>query len=157
MPLTTAGIAIQILASIRAQRLNSTICTKNDCKVVVNHLIRKFSEPLGRANQSEVRVSKKAAAGGDVTTIRDHAVPVIVLLDELLDWPDSHIEVTPENASRVEDFLRRSLLIVEITRDEDLRLSNRGYQRCMPKCWSDRTHHRYRDPLARYLECGIEV
>jgi len=60
MPLTTCGISIQILASVQAQRAHAASCTTNDCKVVVNHLIRKFSEPLGRAKESEVRMSQKS-------------------------------------------------------------------------------------------------
>jgi hypothetical protein len=129
----------------------------NDCKVVVNHLIRKFSEPLGRANEAEVRMSANVAAGNHGNAIRDHAVPVIVLLEELLAAPDEHLEVSPGNIRRVESFLRKSLLIVEVTRDEDLRLSERGFQRAMPICWNTVGHERYRDPLARYKECEIEV
>jgi hypothetical protein len=124
---------------------------------VVNHLIRKFSEPLGRAKESEVRMSAKVAAGSGGNTIADHAVPVIVLLEELLDMPDEHIGISPENMQRVESFLRKSLLIVEVTRDEDLLLSKRGYQRAMPICWKTVGHEWYRDPLARYKECAIEV
>ncbi|ABE46942.1 hypothetical protein [Polaromonas sp. JS666] len=157
MPLTTTGIAIQILASIRAHRENLENCTTNDCKVVVNYLIRKFSEPLGRVNESQVKMSASVAAGEGGNTVRDHAVPVIILLEELLQWPDTHVKVTLENASRVEEFLRKSLLIVEVTRNEDLVLCNRGYQRAMPPCWSNSDHAWFQDPLARYKECGIEV
>jgi hypothetical protein len=157
MPLTTRGISIQILASIQAQRAHAASCTTNDCKVVVNHLIRKFSEPLGRANEGEVRMSAKVAAGNSGNTVRDHAVPVIVLLEHLLDWPDEHVKISPENIQRVECFLRSSLLIVEVTRDEDLLLSSRGFQRAMPNCWKTKGHNWYENPLARYKECGIEV
>jgi hypothetical protein len=153
MPLSTYGISIQILASIRAQRDHATGCTTNDCKVVVNHLIRKFSEPLGHP----VRMSVKVAAGNGGNTIKDHAVPVIVLLDQLLDMPDEHLAISPENIQRVESFLRKSLLIVEVTRDEDLLLSKQGYQRAMPICWKTVGHEWNGDPLARYKECGIEV
>lgn len=80
MPLTTRGIAIQVLASLRARREYPEHCTVNDCKVVVNHLIRKFSEPLGRAGEAQVKMSAAVRAGANGNTVRDHAVPVIVLL-----------------------------------------------------------------------------
>jgi len=102
-------------------------------------------------------MSLQASANASVRPVKDHAVPVLVLLEELLRWPDSHIEVTHENAKRVEEFLHRSLLIVKITPEEDRLLSNKGYQQVMPPCWSDQSHPWYRDPLARYKECGIEL
>lgn len=157
MPLTTTGIAIQILSSLRARRAHPEQCTINDCKVVVNHLIRKFSEPLGRTGESEIRKSRAVLAGGGGNTVRDHAVPVIVLLEQLLQWPDSLLEVSPDNVARLEEFLRDSLLIVEITRDEDRTLSRRGYQRDMPEGWSTEGHALHGVALARYKECGIEV
>jgi len=129
----------------------------NDCKVVVNHLIRKFSEPLGRTGEGEIRKSKMVLAGGGGNTVRDHAVPVIVLLEQLLLWPDSSLEVSPENVSNLERFLRDSLLIVEVTRDEDRVLSNLGFQRDMPDGWSTEGHALHGNPLARYIAGGIEV
>jgi hypothetical protein len=157
MPLTTSGISIQILASIQAQRTHAASCTTNDCKVVVNHLIRKFSEPLGRVYESQARMSARVAAGNRGNTIRDHAVPVIVLLEELLELPAEHVEISSENVRYVDNFLRQSLLTVEITHDEDLLLSKGGFQRAMPVCWKTVGHEWYLDPLARYKECGIEV
>lgn len=157
MPLTTTGIAIQILASLRARRTYAEQCTVNDCKVVVNHLIRKFSEPLGRTGESEVRKSKKVLADGGGNTVRDHAVPVIVLLEQLLQWSDSSLEICAENVARLEKFLRDSLLVVEVTRDEDRILSRRGFQRDMPDGWSTEGHVLCGNPLARYKECEIEV
>jgi hypothetical protein len=157
MPLTTTGIAIQILSSLHAHRAHSEQCTVNDCKVVVNHLIRKFSEPLGRTGEGDVRKSKAVLTGGGGNTVRDHAVPVIVLLEELLQWPQPSLEVSPDSISRLETFLRTSLLMVEITREEDRELSRGGYQRDMPEGWGIEGHPLFRDPLARYKACGIDV
>ena len=157
MPLTTTGIAIQILSSLRAHRDHLDQCTVNDCKVVVNHLIRKFSEPLVRAEESQVRQSKKVLAGAVGDTVRDHAVPVKVLLEQLLQLPDSFQEVSEENLARLDKFLRESLLIVEVTRDEDRILSRHGFQREMPESWSTKGNALYQDPLARYKECRIDV
>jgi hypothetical protein len=52
-----------------------------------------------------------------VETQSETAVPVIALLEELLDMPDEHVGISPENMQRVESFLPKSLLIVEVTRD----------------------------------------
>ena len=123
MPLTTRGIAIQVLASIRAHRDHAEDCTVNDCKVVVNHLIRKFSEPLGRAGEAQAKMSESVRAGASGNTVRDHAVPVIVLLEELLTLEPERLAISDENIDYVEDFLRRSLYVVEITDAEDLHAS----------------------------------
>lgn len=159
MALTTTGIAIQILSSIRAFRENPSRCTVNDCKVVVNHLIRKFSEPLGRDGEAAVKKSKSVFMDkeGSSNIIREHAVPVIVLLEELLELDEKSLVASEENVEWIEKFLRESLLLVEVTREEDRQLSRKGFQRDMPDGWRDETNNLYRDPLARYKECGIEV
>jgi hypothetical protein len=107
--------------------------------------------------ESNVRQSKKVLAGAGGDTVRDHAVPVIVLLEQLLQWSDSFLEVSAENVARLEKYLRDSLLIVEVTREEDRILSQRGFQRDMPESWATEGHVLYRDPLARYKECRIDV
>lgn len=157
MPLTTTGIAILILSSLRAHHDHPDDCSVNDCKVAVNHLIRKFSEPLGKMGESQVKQSKDVLAGAGGNTIKDHAVPVIVLLEQLLRYSDSHLVVSKENIARLETFLRKSLLIVEITREEDLKLSKSGFQRNMPENWNTEEDPLYQDPLARYKICGIDI
>lgn len=157
MPLTTNGLAIQILASLRAYRAHKERCTVNDCKVVVNHLIRKFSEPLGRGGGYEIRKSQAVLDGAIDCNVKDHAVPVIVLLEHLLDWPDAFLEISSENIARTEAFLGKSLLVVEISREEDRLLSRAGFQRDMPEGWNIEGHELYLDPLARYKVCGINV
>lgn len=157
MPLTTKGISLQIISSIRALRDHPENCSENDCKLVVNHLIRKFSEPAKKTGQAKVRLSAKVHAGGCRQIIKDHAVPVIVLLNNLLTWADKDLIINNLNISRVEDFLIESLLLVAIDCEEDLLLSNSGFQRAMPPCWSDKSHIWYRDPLARYRQCLIDI
>lgn len=153
MPLTTRGISLQILASIRAHREHPADCTVNDCKVVVNHLIRKFSEPDG----APLRLSVAVRAGANGNTVRDHAVPVIVLLEQLLTLEPDRLAPSDENIRYVEDFLRASIYVVEITDEEDLHLCTSGYQRRMPMSWSTEGHELHRQPFARYMACGIEV
>lgn len=157
MPLTTSGITVQILSSLRALRDHPEHCTVNDCKVVVNHLIRKFSEPLQREGVNQEMQSMAVAAGNNGDTVRDHAVPVIVLVEQLLEWPNQDLDVSAQNIDRLGAFLRENLLIVEVTREENRILSRQGFQSDMPNGWSTEGHPLYRDPLARYRECRIDV
>ncbi len=155
MPLTTRGICVQILASVRAHHEHGDICTTNDCKVVLNHLVRKFSEPLSRANNQRRMMSRRVADGETDDTVDDHAVPVIVLVEQLLRLPAPKRQVNDANIQAIEKFLTSSLVIVEITRAEDLLLCSHGFQRCMPKDW--KLEDAASDPLARYKAAGVEV
>ncbi|MBS0309427.1 MAG: hypothetical protein JSS58_10725 [Proteobacteria bacterium] len=157
MPLTTTGIAIQILSSLHTRKKFPNDCSVNDCKVVVNHLIRKFSEPLNRNGESAVMQSKEVLKNTASHTVRDHAVPVIVLLEQLLAWPEENLEIKSDNWKRVEEFLKKSLLIVEVTREEDRTLTKNGFQREMPEEWSNENNCLHLDPLARYKKSKIEI
>jgi hypothetical protein len=157
MALTTQGIAIQILSSIGAYKQHGLRCTTNDCKVVINHLIRKYSEPLSREASVNRRVSIAVANGTDDDTVEDHAVPVIVLVEKLLESSEERLSVNDKNLQRVQDFLSQSLLLVEITRDEDRLLSEKGFQRRMPAGWSCHGDQLFGDPLARYRAAEIDI
>lgn len=157
MPLTTYGIAIQILASIGALHEHHQNCTINDCKVVVNHLVRKFTEPLDRQGRQKRLKSQKVARGATYDTVQDHAVPVIVLVEKLMTLDSAELQINEVNIESIEKLLEQSLLLVEVTRQEDLHLSASGLQRRMPVGWSEIGHPLYLDPLARYKEARIEV
>lgn len=157
MPLTTTGIAIQILSSVKAYKENREHCSTNDCKVVVNHLIRKYSEPLFRENRLQRQVSISVSMGNSDDTIEDHAVPVIVLLEDILEWGGQRLEINNHNINALKEYLESSLLLVTITREEDLAISNAGFQRRMPEGWSQEGHNLYRNPLSRYVVSGVNV
>ena len=157
MPLSTHGIAIQILASIHAYHTHRDRCTTNDCKVVVSHLVRKFSEPLTRQRQQKRLLSKAVARGDADNTCQEHAVPVIVLVEKFLARKDSQLEITSKNIEEIETLLRESLLLVEVTYRENLRLSACGLQSSMPLGWSKKGSSLPIDPLARYKEAEIEI
>jgi hypothetical protein len=157
MPLTTRGIAAQILSSVQALKRHHQFCSTNDCKVVVNHLVRKYSEPLAReGNQRHLR-SRLVGNGETDDTVEDHAIPVIVLVEKLLSLRDDQVVVSEANLQHIERQLSESLLLVEITEGEDAILSAKGFQRRMPDGWGDSAHPYYRDPLARYKAAGIEL
>lgn len=154
MALTTTGICIQILSSLSTFRRERVRCTENDCKVVLNHLIRKFSEPLLKQKKHQIFRSKNVN-GFLGETIDDHVVPVKVLMQFLLDLDDSEIEINEENIVSLEELLSSSLILVEITPDEDLKLNAAGFQSKMPAGWSIKNDSQYKDPWARYKAAGI--
>ena len=157
MPLTTKGIAVQILGSVRTHRTHASICTVNDCKVVINHLVRKFSEPLTKESRHKRMKSVTVSAGDAGDTVEDHAIPVIVIVEHFLQLPDNKLDITEENIDLAISMLCDSLLLVEITRKEDNLISSSGYQRRMPDTWSTPGHPHYQDPTARYQAAGIEL
>lgn len=157
MPLTTTGIAVQILSSIATYKENRSICTTNDCKVVVNHLVRKFSEPLERAGKLARLQSKAVRHGATDDTIDDHAVPVIVLVEHLLKLSEKEFAINDNSIEKLCCFLTSCLLLVEVTREEDARLSRQGLQRRMPESWPQSGPLESGDPLARYRAAGIEI
>lgn len=151
MALTTDGIAAHILGALDTHKRR--FGTANDCKVVVNHLIRKFSEPLAKAQRLQQGRSVAVARGETDNTVVDHAVPVIVILDQLLQLKEEQLALTPPNIQFVTEFLAKSLILVEITSLEDKRLSEKGLQRRMPELWDLNSG----DPLARYEAANIEI
>lgn len=100
-------------------------------------------------------MSRRVAGGDTDDTVDDHAVPVIVLVEKLLKLPPEKRKVSHANIDAIEQFLTDSLVIVEITRDEDLRLCSSGFQRSMPKGWE--LEDAASDPLARYRAAGVEI
>lgn len=157
MPLTTTGIAVQILSSIGTYKQKGALCTTNDCKVVVNHLVRKFTEPLDRACKQARLQSTAVRHGATDDTIDDHAVPVIVLVERLLELPEEDLVIDDKSIEKLCRFLTSCLLLVEVTREEDARLSQQGFQRKMPESWYQSGHLESGDPLARYRAAGIEI
>lgn len=157
MPLTTRGICIQILSSLWAHHDFREMSSTNDCKVVVSHLVRKFSEPLQRAEKQQRLVSRTVHDGALDDTVDDHAVPVIVLVEKLLGMEPKYKQVTEANANALEGMLRKSLVLVTVTVDQDRLLCGAGLQRCMPPGWEDQASPFHGDVLARYKVAGIEL
>ncbi len=152
MGLTRRGICAQILSSIETYR-STDFCTVNDCKVVINHLIRKFSEPLSRSGD-QICYSSHAANGAiDVETVREHLVPVSEIMDILLAWES--LEVTDARIEEVDKLLAKMLVIVTISKDEDAALNSSGYQRKMPPGYYDPEDRLFEDVWARYKAAGI--
>ncbi|MBU1447017.1 MAG: hypothetical protein KKF58_01775 [Gammaproteobacteria bacterium] len=146
MALTSDGICAQILGSIATYRAYPSFHTANDCMVVVNHLIRKFSEPASREGLITIIRSSKIVDG--TKTRIEHVIPVKVVMDMLIsDWRDT--AVTNQNVLKLKEFLRDNLLLAEITHEEDGMLNQCGLQKKMPSNWDGV------DLFARYRAAGI--
>jgi len=152
MALSTNGISAQILSSIAAYRSHGQYCTENDCKVVLNHLLRKFSEPLARTdNQQYFHSTQTVGYGGRV--VIDHVIPIREIMHRLLRL--ENIDVTTANVSKLSEMLTESLILCEITEEEEDCLNENGLQQNMPAGWTVSGHEYEEDIWARYLEIGI--
>lgn len=154
MPLTTTGICIQILSSISTYRRERDRCSENDCKVVLNLLIRKFSEPLAKQGRQRAYISPRAKTYTG-RTFKDHVFPVGEIMSQLLALPDDALVPTDANVAKLDGLLAEMLILVTITDAENAALNAAGCQRRMPKAWSDHGHEHYQHPWARYRAIGI--
>jgi len=145
MGLTTKGICTQIIGSIGIFRAHPEMQSENDCLVVLNHLIRKFSEPAMK--EGLMKPVRSVRVTGDCKFKREHVVPVKVVMNKLLHWPDTTISAA--NVNKLEQFLLDQLLVVHITPEEDACLNRAGFQQKMPSDWDGV------DRFARYKAAGI--
>lgn len=150
MPLSTTGIAHQIVSSLYTYRVQN-LGTINDCKVVINHLIRKFSEPLAKEGLQK-RYNSRLIKGG-VNIVKEHVLPVKEIMHHLLEMDLNKSKV--ELASEVQQFLIDALVIVHISEEEDEMLNDNGFQRRMPIEYSDSGSIHHNDIWARYKCAGI--
>ena len=80
--LTTDGIVCQMISALKTYKLQQYgSSTVNDCQVVLNHLIRKYSEPLKRDKKQIIYYSKgsKSLKHGE-KKIREHVIPVKTIM-----------------------------------------------------------------------------
>jgi len=148
--LSIDGISHQIISSLFTYKQDK-LGTENDCKVVLNHLIRKFSEPLSRDGNQEVYFSK--LINDDVKVIKEHLFPVNEVMKKLLKLELSSTK--KELAAYVKELLSTSLVIVNITKEEDDMLNLCGYQQSMPTEYHEQNHELFDDKWARYKMAGI--
>ena len=154
MPLTTIGIAHQIVSSVKTYKVEK-LGSVNDCKLVVNHLIRKFSEPLSKSDKHKVYRSKSAFH--PEKTLKEHLLPVNEIMNHLIemDFTRNHLELALE----IERYLTEALVIVVITDRENQKLNACGLQKNMPLSYRDPKSTLYADPWARYkhVEIYLEI
>ena len=150
MALSTDGISHQIVSSLLTYRKDK-LGTINDCKVVINHLIRKFSEPLAKEGLQQFYRSKNITENSRV--IKEHLLPVHEIMNHLLSL---NLDISKTDlAKEISQYLTKSLVIVSITEAEDETLNAHGYQRKMPLEYFDANHSLHSDAWARYKSAGI--
>lgn len=152
MPLSTKGLAVQILSSLSTYRKHQDLCTKNDCQVVLNHLLRKFSEPLAAEGRQRVFRSQDAERHVGEKRI-DHVIPIRELMQQLLAWQD--LDITERNVSNLIRRLETVLLLCEIMPGQEDTLNRAGLQRRMPEGWGQAGHRYEEDVWARYKATGL--
>lgn len=150
--LTTEGIIYQMISALRTHK-ELKRGTVNDCQVVLNHLIRKYSEPLKREGNQKIYSSKKLSQLElGKKKIREHAIPVKVIMQYLLDL---NLEKGDENLKNtIEKYLNENLIIVYLTHDEDNELTKK-YRDSMPDKYKNPTSEYYQDIWCRYKLAGI--
>lgn len=150
MALSTEGISHQIVSSLITYRKDK-LGTVNDCKVELNHLIRKFSEPLAKEGLQQFYRSKNITENSSV--IKEHLLPVNEIMNHLLSL---NLDISKTDlAKEISQYLTKSLVIVFITEAEDQALNAHGYQRNMPQEYFDTNHSLHSDSWARYKSAGI--
>ena len=150
MPLTTTGIVHQIISSLKTYKIEN-LGTINDCKVVINHLIRKFSEPLSKSGNQKIYSSINAKY--EEKTIREHLLPVNEVMNHLfsLDFSRNVSNLAVE----IEAYLTKALVVVNLTKEEDQKLNSSGLQKSMPASYREPTSELFNDPWARYKYAEI--
>lgn len=110
MALSTDGISHQIVSSLMTYRKDK-FGTVNDCKVAINHLIRKFSEPLAKEGLQQFYRSKNITENSSV--IKEHLLPVNEIMNHLLSL---NLDISKTDlAKEISQYLTKSLVIVFIT------------------------------------------
>ena len=153
MSLSQPGIGVQILSSLATHRAHrGTYCTENDCIVVLNRLLRAFTEvPGGRRRQAGFRSRRLDNYAGRPTN--DHVVPIREIITRLFHL-DS-VEIHRANIDALVHMLRESLVICSITSDENTKLTSAGLRQYMPFGWGVPGHPYENDAWARYKHVGI--
>lgn len=146
--LTTDGIVCQMISALKTYKLQQYgSSTVNDCQVVLNHLIRKYSEP----SKTKIYDSKELNPGQ--RNVREHAIPVKVIMQYLLGLS---ITISDEDLKEtIKEYLNKNLIIVRLTPAEDKLLTKAGVSDSMPQGYSDPTHEYDQDIWSRYKLAGI--
>lgn len=149
--LTTDGIVCQMISALKTYKLQQYgSSTVNDCQVVLNHLIRKYSEP-SKTKIYDSKASKELNPGQ--RKVREHAIPVKVIMQYLLS-----LKITQSDEilkKTIKEYLNENLIIVHLTPAEDQLLNRAGVSDSMPQGYSDPTHEYYQDIWSRYKLAGI--
>lgn len=104
---------------------------------------RRHREALLGLHFVSIGAMRVLAGLSDEALVRDHAVPVAVIREMLMNAHEARLEI-------IERYVRRFYRLGLITRGEDERLSAAGLRSTMPVGW-----HACDGPFARYDEASI--
>ena len=151
MALSTEGISHQIVSALITYKIDK-FGTENDCKLVINNLIRAFSSPYIKDKSLKTYYSKNINNGAKI--IKEHLLPVKEIMNYFL-----NLQLDTSNkkalAESIHTYLTEVLVIVHITKEEDAALNKSGYQRKMPEDYFDSNSSLYKDIWARYKSSNI--
>ena len=121
-------------------------------KILLNHLIRKYSEP-SKTKIYNSKASKELKPGQK--KVREHAIPVKVIMQYLLGLSIT-INDDEDLKEKIKEYLNKNLIIVRLTPAEDKLLTKAGVSDSMPQgYYSDPTHDYYQNIWSRYKLAGI--
>lgn len=138
-------VAILVLAY--AARTNSSIV--KIARYSINKIIRSYWKTLRYKNAWDLS-SKKAQSAKE--TIKEHMVPVRVLVEHILTLDNLRLQINPTNISLLKYTLTVYSIIVRIAKHEDKRLNARHLKQSMPSGWVFGMN-----PISRYEAAGIKV
>lgn len=154
--LTLNGIAYHIVNAIllwEKGKDNDIYGTRNDCQLVINHLIRKYHDRLEAEKHIVTDYTPQATEarnkGGKV--IKEHAIPVACVMRELIDRQCMALKgdldtLVPE----VEAILQASAGRRYVSADED-----RALIEFVDKMPAGHERYRWDDPWVRHTAVGI--
>jgi hypothetical protein len=150
--LTYKGMALHIANAIALHRRR--VGTKNDCKLVVAHLIRTYQSRLIGDGQLPVRyteAARSAELAGDPIEL-EHAVPVGCLMNVLFHHlPVDDIMSAGEEVSRL---VCENSILAYVTPEEHLRLNQMKLSSSMPAGFD---FFPWKDVWARYRVAEIPL
>ena len=150
MALSRKGISHQIVSALITYKIDE-FGTENDCKLVINNLIRAFSSPSIKDQSLKTYDSKNINNGSKI--IKEHLLPVKEIMNCFLNLP---LDTSKEDlAESIHTYLTEVLVIVHITKEEDAALNKSGYQQKMPEDYFDSNSSLYKDIWARYKSSNI--
>lgn len=125
---------------------------KNTAKTTLNAILRNYGEHIASRRLTNLVSRMASEAKPKEKKIREHAVPLKVIIDQILLFPLTSVSPTQENIMNMAIDLQDYLMEVLVLEDEDRMLTRHKLKEAMPTGW------KWGDSaLSRYREVGIEV
>jgi len=121
-------------------------------KTTMNAILRNYGKHIASKRLCNLISLRASEAKQKEKKIREHAVPLKVIVDKILLFPLAEVAPTQENITNMVIELQDYLMEVLVLKDEDRLLTTYKLKEAMPTGWE------WGDSaLRRYKEVGIEV